>query len=574
MKKTRRQFLTDSASLSGGLFLSKNASLDEVLKSVSAQHPDRPNIILMLADDMGFSDIGCYGSEIPTPHLDRLAGEGLRFTQFYNNPRCCPSRASLMTGLYPHQAGFGLMTADYNKYPNAGLAYQGDLSDHCVTIAEVLRTAGYKTAMCGKWHLTPPEGVDKHNWPLQRGFDKFYGIIAGAANYYNPETLTRDNTPIRAEGENYYFTDALGENAVQYIGDFAKSSSPFFLYTAFTASHWPLHAPEATIARHIERYRSGWDTLRAERHARQIKMGIVEESWGLSPRDPRVPSWELAAHKEWEIRRMAVYAAIIDHMDQAVGRIMKAVDDAGVADKTLILFMADNGGNYEEVNPVPPNAKRQLWFPEKTRDGQPVVMGNKPNLMPGPETTYQSYGMGWGNGSNTPFRLYKHYAHEGGISTPLIAHWPSVIKQHNRITKQVGHETDIMATCLELAGVSYPTATAANLTPPLAGKSLLSVFQGGERTRAPIFWEHEGNCAMRDGKWKLVSQWPDVWELYDMEKDRTEMHNLADAHPEIVKSMGKAYAAWAKQVGVLPWPLPGGKTVEITAPKYLRDMDD
>ncbi len=570
----RRRFIREGAAVTAGLSLSAGLGAEpQADNRAAATAGTRPNIILVLADDMGFSDIGCYGSEISTPNLNQLAAGGLRFTQFYNNPRCCPSRASLMTGLYPHQAGVGMMVdADYKRYPYP--AYAGDLSSSCVTIAEALKTAGYNTAMAGKWHLTPPEGVSNHNWPLQRGFDKYFGTIAGASSYFDPATLTRDNTPIRAE-KGFYYTDAIAENAAQYVEDFASRQMPFFLYTAFTAPHWPLQVPEEDIEKYKDRYRGGWDELRRERHQRQIRMGIVQEKWGITPRDARVPSWEVASYKEWEMRRMAVFAAQVERLDRGIGKIIAKVEQLGIADNTLMLFMADNGGNYEELGDPGPEASRPIHLPYKTLDGRSVEQGNKPSVFPGPEDTYQSYGIPWGNCSNTPFRLYKHFAHEGGISTPLVAYWPAVIRQKNSLTHQIGHETDMMATCLDIAGAKYPSTTKSGATPPpLVGKSLLPVFHGQTRDRGPIFWEHEGNSAMRDGKWKLVSQFPDYWELFDMEEDRTEMHNLADKEPERLKQMTAAYADWAKHVGVQPWPMPetppGQREGTMGSPEYLR----
>jgi arylsulfatase len=533
----------------------------------------RPNIILILADDMGFSDIGCYGSEIDTPNLDKLAAGGLRFTQFYNNPRCCPSRACLLTGLYPHQAGMGLMADDYGRYPYP--SYAGDLSSKCVTIAEALHAGGYNTAMAGKWHLTPTSGVDNHNWPLQRGFQKYFGTIAGAGSYYAPVTLTRDNAPIEVP-KDFYYTDAIAENAANYVEDFAKKDAPFFLYAAFTAPHWPLQALDGDIAKYKDRYRQGWDHLRLERHGKQLQMGIMDPKWQLTARDLRVPPWELASYKEWEMQRMAVFAAQVDRLDQGIGKIVARVNQMGIAENTLVLFMSDNGGNYEEIEMPGPDAWKSIFIPQKTEDGRPVRRGNDPKVMPGAEDTYESYGIPWGNCSNTPFRLYKHFAHEGGISTPLVAYWPAKIKHGNSITHQIGHETDIMASCLDAAGVQYPARSKSGEVPPaLVGKTLLPILEGKVRpARGPIFWEHHGNCAMRDGKWKLVSQFPDYWELYDMEADRTELHNIADQHLDRVKAMAAAYAEWAKFVGVLPWPMPQTPPAQqhfMDSADYLRD---
>lgn len=568
---SRREFLQAS------LYTGASALLSTSGKQSSAQQAGstgkRPNIVLILADDMGFSDLGCYGSEIETPNIDALAQDGLRFSDFHNSPRCCPSRAALMTGLYSHQAGMGMMTSDYGRYPYP--AYAGDLSEECVTIAEALKAGGYTTLMTGKWHLTPLS-VGKHNYPLQRGFDRYYGIIDGAASYFDPASLTSRNDPIEVEKDDkaYYLTNAIGDHAVKFIEDAASVDKPFFLYAAFTAGHWPLMAPEETIAKHKGKYAMGWDALREERHRRQLRMGIVRPEWSLTPRDPRVPGWELASFHEWEQRRMEVYAAQIDILDQNVGKIVSKLRRLGILENTLICFMSDNGGNFEEMGHIAPDAKRPPFMPYQTKDGLSVVPGNDPAIMPGPATTYASYGIPWGNTSNTPFRLYKHYAHEGGISTPFIVHWPQGLKRKG-ITHAIGHEIDLMPTFLDVAGVAYPSVSKTGvLPPPPEGKSLVPVYEGRMLPERSLFWEHEGNSAVREGKWKLVSRFPDAWELYDMEQDRTEMHNLADQFPDRVRKMAADYAAWAKRVGAQPWPMqqtPPGAIREgaMPAPPYL-----
>lgn len=577
--KNRREFLRDS--------LLTAAAVSVVPNSTQALEQDtktRPNIVLILADDMGYSDIGCYGSEIETPTLDRLANEGLRFSQFYNSPRCCPSRAALLSGLYSHQAHMGMMTDDHGRYPYP--AYDGNLWKGCVTIAEALKAGGYHTMMSGKWHLTPIDerakpdadfsGVDKSNWPLQRGFDRYYGIIAGAANYYDPATLVRDNKPIRETAPDFYFTDGIADNAVDFLGEAGKTDKPFFLYAAFNAPHWPLQAPEETVAKYRTKYRDGWDAHRKSRHAKQLEMGLLKKEWPLTERDPRVPDWPRASYKDWEAERMAVYAAQVDRLDQGIGRIVAKLEQMGQLENTLIFFMVDNGGNYEEIGPLAEGAKRPIFIPEKTKDGKPVISGNNPEIMPGPATTFQSYGGPWGNVSNTPFRLYKHYAHEGGISSPLVAHWPKGIHARGAITHQLGHEIDIMATCLAVSGVSYPsTSIAGTAPPPLEGKSLAPAFHGEAiADRGMLFWEHEGNCAVRDGKWKLVSAFPNNWELYDMEADRTETHNLADEMPDQVARLQTAYRGWAHRVGAQPWPMPetppGQRNGSLGLPEYLK----
>jgi len=535
-----------------------------------AQSASRPNIILIMADDMGYSDIGCYGGEIQTPNLNGLAADGLRFTQFYNTARCCPTRACLLTGLYPHQAGVGHMMND-TGYP----AYRGNLNEQCVTIAEVLRGAGYDTYMSGKWHVTrhvAPEGP-KFNWPVQRGFERFFGTITGAGSYYDPATLTLGNVQvappqITRPGRGFYYTDAIADYAARCIREH-DPSRPFFLYVAFTAPHWPLHAKPGDIAKYRGKYDAGWDAARRRRYERMLKMGLIKPEWGLSPRDARVPEWEKEANKAWNARCMEVYAAQVDCLDQGVGRILKALRASGQWDNTLIFFLADNGGcaeaigrrgkprplakNPQQLRPMKPDELQTRIIPVQTRDGRPVRQGV--GVMPGPEDTYISYGRPWANVSNTPFREYKHWVHEGGISSPLIIHWPKAIppSRRNAFVQDPAHLIDIMATCVDVAGATYPARYRGRDILPMEGVSL--------------FWEHEGNRAVREGKWKLVAKNRRPWELYDMERDRSELHDLAAQHPELVRRLAAEWEAWAKRCGVQPWPLKrfGAKPVRAKA---------
>jgi arylsulfatase len=507
---------------------------------------------------MGFSDIGCYGGEISTPNLDKLASGGVRFTQFYNAARCCPTRASLLTGLYPHQTGIGDMTNDQGEP-----SYRGDISNNCVTIAEVLKSNGYKTYMSGKWHVTKdvdiwrnwvPEDkkiyTSKHNWPRQRGFDEFFGTIHGAGSYYNPSTLTRNNTPIEA-GDDFYYTDAISEYADKFIRNHAKEDEdkPFFCYIAYTAPHWPLHALPEDIQKYKGKYDKGWDKVREERMARMVNMGIIDPKWKLSARDPEVPAWEDADNKEWWAACMEVYAAMVDRMDQGIGKVFRALKETNQRDNTLILFLADNGGCAEVLTE---KWGKSLHVPFYLKDGTPYKPGNDVTRLPGPENTYMSYSTEWANVSNTPFRMYKSYIHEGGISTPLIAHWPAGIKSPNRITNQVGHLIDLMATCIDVSGANYPATYWGNTIIPAEGQSLRPVFENKTFKHNSIGWEHEGNRGFRDGKWKLVAKSKD-WELYDIEADRTELDNLASVYPEITTEMIGKYEKWATHVGVINW---------------------
>ena len=512
---------------------------------LGADAPARPNIIVILADDLGYSDIGCYGGEIPTPTIDRLAASGVRFTQFYNTARCCPTRASLLTGLYPHQAGTGHMVED------RGLpGYRGRLNDDCVTIAEVLKTAGYGTYMSGKWHVTrdiAPTGP-KTAWPLQRGFDKFFGLLASVRSYYDPPTLTRDNEPIVAD-KGFYLTDAITTNALAYLDDAEKAKKPFFLYVAYTAPHWPLHAFEEDVARHREKYKAGWDKLRQQRFERMKILGIIPIDANLSERDPESEPWEDARHKTWQIERMAVYAAMVQRMDHGIGQIIDKLKEQKKLDDTLILFLADNGACAEPI----PSTWSTDKFPTKTRDGAPVLVGNDPRTLPGPANVMQSYGLSWANLSNTPHREFKHFVHEGGISTPLIAHWPAAIALKGELRQQPGHLIDIMATCVDVAGAKYPAEREGMRVPPMEGKSLRPAFANKAIDRDALYWEHEGNRAIRKDNWKLVAKGAAAaWELYDLASDRIESVNLAAKHPDKVKLLAEAWETWARRAKVLP----------------------
>ena len=538
----------------------------------------RPNIVLIMGDDMGYSDIGCYGSEIETPTLDKLAAGGVRFTQFYNTSRCCPTRASLLTGLYSHQAGIGLMTSDRGYE-----AYRGDLNRRCQTIAEVLKSAGYRNYLSGKWHVTrhiQPRGP-KHNWPRQRGFDRFYGTIIGAGSFYDPTTLCRDNRYITPENDpeyqpdSFHYTDAISDNAVRFIQQHTDSeTAPFFLYVSYTSAHWPMHAPRKFIDLNRGKYDAGYEAIREARHRRAVELGVLDPRWPLSK---VAVDWANAKNREWEIRCMEVYAGMVQQMDEGIGRIVKQLEASGQLNNTLILYLQDNGGCAEgmgrgsnqvkvrdlEYKPLGKDGlQSKIWPPMQTRDGRAVKTG--PWVMPGPEDSYVAYGKGWANVSNTPFRGYKHDGLEGGISSPLIVHWPNRIgKRAGAIVNFPSHLIDVLPTLTESAAAKY-NATQDPKIHPMEGISLWPAMDGKPLLRKkPICFEHHGNLALREGDWKIVSMFrknkPKDWKLYNMLEDRTELADLSLQHPQKLKQLSQKWEEWAERVGVQPWPIKNRK---------------
>ncbi len=508
------------------------------------QIKEPPNIIVILADDMGYSDIGCYGGEIRTPNIDRMAAEGMRFSQFYNAARCCPTRASLLTGLYPHQAGVGFMREDLG-IPS----YRGHLNDRCVTIAEALGNNGYSTAMVGKWHL----GKDEGQRPLDRGFDRYSGLLEGSANYFEPEnrTLMQQNELLKAVGDDFYMTDFFSREAEKYVDEYGRRENPFFMYLAYTAPHWPLHAPEEDIEKYLGTYMQGWDALRKQRYNRMKEIGLFKrQDWPLTPRAEESPAWNEVEDKEGWDRKMAVYAAMVGRMDRGIGRVMRKLKELNLDENTLVMFLSDNGGCAEAI-------------------------GRNSETAPGGPDSFMGYHLPWANASNTPFRLYKHWVHEGGIATPLVVRWPAGIdrQQQNTINHQPGHIIDLMATCLDVSGAEYPQNFDGNAIHPLQGKSLRPCFEGESReSHSYLYWEHEGNRAIRSGNWKLVSKsyvsWKFLtrfsftqphkpgdpeWELYDLDTDRTELNDLSKKFPEKVKELAGQYEKWAAENNVLPW---------------------
>lgn len=500
----------------------------------------RPNIVLILADDMGYSDVGCYGSEIPTPNIDRLAREGVRFSQFYNTSRCCPTRASLLTGLYQHQAGMGMMMTEGEAQFDFGVdGYRGHLNRNCVTIAGVLRAAGYHTYMTGKWHLGGETELDDR--PLQRGFEKFYGSLSGAFSYFKPQGqrhLTMGNDPLPPpDPKSYYTTDAFTDQALEFI-DGDKDGAPFFLYLAYNAPHWPLHAKPDDIAKFDGKYLAGWDELRAQRFQRQVQLGLFPESQGFAPRDAQVRAWKDIPENERKdaAYRMSVYAAQVYAMDYNIGKLLAHLERTGKLDSTLVIFLSDNGACAE---------------PYSEFGGGKISDINNPD-----NSGSVSYGRGWANLSNTPFREYKNRPQEGGISAPLIMRWPQGITAslNGTIRREVGHIIDILPTLVEVTGAGYPTIQGGELIHPMEGHSLTPFFSPGTRSQPEyLFFEHSYNCAVRSGDWKAVARYAEFkWTLYNLATDRLELHDVAGEHPEIVARLSAAWRAWALRVKAAP----------------------
>jgi len=499
--------------------------------------PSRPNIVLILCDDLGFSDIGCYGGEIETPNLDKLAADGMRFTQFYNCAVCVTTRAALITGLHPRRRKNRMLHED------------------ATTLAEVLGSAGYRTSLTGKWHL----GSTFPRRPTDRGFEEYYGVASGCCNYFNPaqadpkfygggklRPFLHNEKRVTQFPDDYYMTDAFTDHAVEQIERFSKGDKPFFVHLCYTAPHFPLHAKPADIAKYRGKYDSGYFELREKRFKKQVELGIIDASWKLSSADKRlgdfrydydITPWKNVEDLTREKRRMEVYAAMVDSMDQGIGRVLKSIKQAGIEDNTLVMFLSDNGGC----------ASYPSYSDEKSRIGHAAYNVD----LPGAKDTYDFCAPGWGWAQCTPFRRYKVWTYEGGIATPMIARWPGTIAAGSK-TDQVGHIVDFLPTFAQLADAKYPKTRNGKPIPPAEGKSLLPVFQGKQRAgHDHLCWYLYGNRAIRQGDWKLV--WgvtAQNWELYNMKADRTETNNLAAKYPIRVKNLTDLWLAWAKKTEV------------------------
>lgn len=502
----------------------------------------RPNVVLVLADDLGYSDLGCYGGEIHTPNLDALARGGVRLTRFTTTARCSPSRASLLTGLHPHQTGIGVLTDD-----DGPGGYPGSLNDRCVTVAEVLGAHGYGTYLSGKWHLSHEKRVPSASWPTRRGFQHFYGTLSGGGSHYAPMGLYRDEEELRP-GPDFYFTDAITDAAVDFLRAH-PADRPVLCYVAYTAPHFPLQAREADIARCVDRYRAGWDVVRRRRIEKMRAEGVFTAE--AAPRDPLVGPWADAPDKEWEARRMAVYAAMVEVMDRGIGRIVDELRASGRLDDTVFVFLSDNGGSSEEFPPrlggEPGPGARVV--PAATRDGAPVHVGRHPGRPPGGEDTFAFCGVEWAHVSNAPFRMHKRWVHEGGVASPFVVHWPRGLGERaGTISRAPHYLPDVLPTLLEITGAAYPSHL-----PPPEGTSMLASLRGGpgDATRCQ-FYEHVGNAAVRRGDWKLVRDYPGEWELYDIAADPAELHDVAAENPALVRELAYAWAEWSARCGVVP----------------------
>ena len=538
---------------SAPLFLLGGSLLASCAQNKSIE-PPRPNILLIMLDDMGYSDLGCYGGEVKTPNIDQLAKEGIRFTQMHNSARCCPTRASLLTGQHPQQAGINGMGVN--------------LSMNTATIAEVLKENGYHTGMTGKWHLSTTKPVSDpaeqlrwmahqvdhgpfsplENYPCNRGFQEHWGVIWGVINYFDPFSLVHNEEPIKEVPDDFYMTDFITQKSIDLIDSYSQDDKPFFLYVAHNAPHWPLHALPEDIEKYKDTYKDGWEALRKKRYERMIAMGLIDRDTYPLPENSSGKSWADCDKKDYEAACMSVHAAMIDHVDQGVGQIIQKLKETGQYDNTIILVLSDNGASYERGYPA------GFDRPGFTRDSTMIEYNSD---HPGAETTWNYIGRAWASASNTPFRYWKMESYEGGSATPFIVHWPTGLKgKENTINRGVAHVMDVMPTCLELSGASYPDSINGQKAVMLVGESLMPLLTGdAESIHDTMYWEHQQGRAIRVGDWKMSALPGKAWELFNMAEDHTETNNLSAQYPEKVIELNQAWNRWAKTLDIRPYEM-------------------
>ena len=538
---------------SAPLFLLGGSLLASCTQNKSIE-PPRPNILLIMLDDMGYSDLGCYGGEVQTPNIDQLAKEGIRFTQMHNSARCCPTRASLLTGQHPQKAGINGMGVN--------------LSMNTATIAEVLKENGYHTGMTGKWHLSTTKAVDDpveqlrwmahqvdygpfsplENYPCNRGFQEHWGVIWGVVNYFDPFSLVHNEEPIKEVPDDFYMTDFITQKSIDLIDSYSQDDKPFFLYVAHNAPHWPLHALPKDIEKYKDTYKDGWEALRKKRYERMIAMGLIDRETYPLPENSSGKSWADCDKKDYEAACMSVHAAMIDHVDQGVGQIIQKLKETGQYNNTIILVLSDNGASYERGYPA------GFDRPGFTRDSTMIEYNSD---HPGAETTWNYIGRAWASASNTPFRYWKMESYEGGSATPFIVHWPAGLKgKENTINRGVAHVMDVMPTCLELSGASYPDSINGQKAVMPVGESLMPLLAGNaESIHDTMYWKHQQGRAIRVGDWKMSALPGKAWELFNMAEDHTETNDLSAQYPEKVADLNQAWNRWAKTLDIRPYEM-------------------
>lgn len=547
-----------------------------------AQQAQRPNIMLIVVDDMGYSDLQCFGGEVQSPSLNSLAEDGSRFTQFFNCGRSCPSRASLLTGCYPHEVGITGM----------GLS----LTRNCVTVAEALKNAGYHTGMSGKWHLSRTQGIGNNNdqmlwlshqgffdrpfsdintYPCNRGFDEHWGTIWGVSDHFDPFSLVHNEQPVFTDGipDGFYYADFVADKAIDMLDDYAKDDDPFFMYVAFQEPHWPVQAKQSDIDKYKGVYDDGWDALRQRRYDKMVEMGLIDPA--QTPNAPNMSNrpWNNESNKAWQSANMEVHAAMVDCVDQNIGRIIAELKAKGMYENTLIVFSSDNGASSENYN-IGDFDRHNM-----TRDGEMVIHDA---AVPGGQLSYNYLGTGWAGAVNTPFRYWKTQSFHGGVAAPTIIKWPeSMHAEKNTIVNEPCNFIDFMPTCLDVAGAAYPTTYNGNKIQPIAdeARSLVPMAKAGAKwdTERIMFWEHENGKAVRTPDWRLTmhTNGNGGWQLFDMHNDYSETTNVASEHPEVVKDLRRKWNVWAKSVGLsVPEELPETPKSLVFHYPFDENLDD